>query len=106
MKELHMALGLPVARIVNDDNTRAKNLYIISVNHVQVNGRISKLSLLSFSLLRSPMKQKAVLREAYRNKKFLPLDLHPKKTKAIRQRHKRSLSRERDVERFNGRILK
>jgi large subunit ribosomal protein L35e len=31
-------------------------------------------------------KQKAVLREAYKNKKFLPLDLRPKKTRAIRRR--------------------
>nr|GMC59073.1 60S ribosomal protein L35-like [Ipomoea batatas]GMC61683.1 60S ribosomal protein L35-like [Ipomoea batatas]GMC65594.1 60S ribosomal protein L35-like [Ipomoea batatas]GMD86116.1 60S ribosomal protein L35-like [Ipomoea batatas] len=31
-------------------------------------------------------KQKAVLREAYKNKKYLPLDLRPKKTRAIRRR--------------------
>lgn len=31
-------------------------------------------------------KQKAALREAYKNKKFLPLDLRPKKTRAIRRR--------------------
>lgn len=31
-------------------------------------------------------KQKAALREAYKNKKLLPLDLRPKKTRAIRRR--------------------
>ena len=31
-------------------------------------------------------KQKAALREAYKKKKFLPLDLRPKKTRAIRRR--------------------
>ena len=30
--------------------------------------------------------QKAKLREAYKNKKYLPLDLRPKKTRAIRRR--------------------
>jgi large subunit ribosomal protein L35e len=29
-------------------------------------------------------KQKAALREAYKNKKYQPLDLRPKKTRAIR----------------------
>ncbi|KAI3984523.1 hypothetical protein MKX01_021561, partial [Papaver californicum] len=31
-------------------------------------------------------KQKSALRDAYKNKKFLPLDLRPKKTRAIRRR--------------------
>lgn len=31
-------------------------------------------------------KQKLALREAYKTKKFLPLDLRPKKTRAIRRR--------------------
>lgn len=31
-------------------------------------------------------KQKAALREVYKNKKYLPLDLRPKKTRAIRRR--------------------
>lgn len=30
--------------------------------------------------------QKSALREAYKNKKYLPLDLRPKKTRAIRRR--------------------
>ncbi|KAG8373677.1 hypothetical protein BUALT_Bualt11G0049500 [Buddleja alternifolia] len=31
-------------------------------------------------------KQKSALREAYKNKKYLPLDIRPKKTRAIRRR--------------------
>ena len=34
----------------------------------------------------SSQKQKSALREAYKNKKLLPLDLRPKKTRAIRRR--------------------
>ncbi|ERN12155.1 hypothetical protein AMTR_s00034p00044200 [Amborella trichopoda] len=42
-------------------------------------------------------KQKAALREAYKKKKLLPLDLRPKKTRAIRRRltkHQASLKTE------------
>ncbi|KAL2487826.1 60S ribosomal protein L35-2 [Forsythia ovata] len=42
--------------------------------------------------------QKAALRQAYKNKKYLPLDLRPKKTRAIRRRltkHQASLKTER-----------
>ncbi|KAK8531987.1 hypothetical protein V6N13_131338 [Hibiscus sabdariffa] len=44
-------------------------------------------------------KQKLALREAYKKKKFLPLDLRPKKTRAIRRRltkHQASLKTERE----------
>ncbi|KAJ6767948.1 60S RIBOSOMAL PROTEIN L35 [Salix koriyanagi] len=47
-------------------------------------------------------KQKAILRDAYKNKKFLPLDLRPKKTRAIRRRltkHQQSLKTEREKNR-------
>ncbi|KAE8712144.1 60S ribosomal protein L35-4 [Hibiscus syriacus] len=47
-------------------------------------------------------KQKAALREAYKKKKFLPLDLRPKKTRAIRRRltkHQQSLKTEREKKR-------
>ncbi|KAI3799792.1 hypothetical protein L1987_35095 [Smallanthus sonchifolius] len=43
--------------------------------------------------------QKAALRDAYKNKKYLPLDLRPKKTRAIRRRltkHQASLKTERE----------
>ncbi|KAG5402283.1 hypothetical protein IGI04_016890 [Brassica rapa subsp. trilocularis] len=45
------------------------------------------------------VKQKLALREAYKTKKFLPLDLRPKKTRAIRRRltkHQASLKTERE----------
>ncbi|KAK7279426.1 hypothetical protein RJT34_24479 [Clitoria ternatea] len=44
-------------------------------------------------------KQKAALRDAYKKKKYLPLDLRPKKTRAIRRRltkHQASLKTERE----------
>ncbi|KAL2526684.1 60S ribosomal protein L35-2 [Abeliophyllum distichum] len=44
-------------------------------------------------------KQKAALREAYKNKKYLPLDLRPKKTRAIYRhftKHQASLHTERE----------
>ncbi|KAJ8766027.1 hypothetical protein K2173_020543 [Erythroxylum novogranatense] len=47
-------------------------------------------------------KQKAALREAYKDKKFLPLDLRAKKTRAIRRRltkHQQSLKTEREKKR-------
>ncbi|GLT57423.1 hypothetical protein SLA2020_303950 [Shorea laevis] len=47
-------------------------------------------------------KQKAALREAYKNKKYLPLDIRPKKTRAIRHRltkHQASLKTEREKKR-------
>ena len=47
-------------------------------------------------------KQKAALREAYKNKKFLPLDLCPKKTRSIRRKltkHQQSLKTEREKKR-------
>ncbi|KAK9671888.1 hypothetical protein RND81_12G061800 [Saponaria officinalis] len=37
-------------------------------------------------LFKIKVKQKSALREAYKNKKYLPLDLRPKKTRAIRRR--------------------
>jgi len=43
-------------------------------------------------------KQRQNLREFYKNKKYLPLDLRPKKTRAIRRRltaHERSLKTEK-----------
>ncbi|CAL0315047.1 unnamed protein product [Lupinus luteus] len=38
------------------------------------------------ALLHVAKKQKSALREAYKNKKYLPLDMRPKKTRAIRRR--------------------
>ncbi|XP_042501688.1 60S ribosomal protein L35 isoform X1 [Macadamia integrifolia] len=52
--------------------------------------KLSKIKVVRLSIARVltviSQKQKAALREAYKNKKFLPLDLRPKKTRAIRRR--------------------
>ncbi|KEH43973.1 60S ribosomal protein L35 [Medicago truncatula] len=45
-------------------------------------GAPNKLS----KMLSISQKQKAALREAYKNRKYLPLDLHPKKIRAICRR--------------------
>ncbi|KAF6164081.1 hypothetical protein GIB67_017665 [Kingdonia uniflora] len=52
--------------------------------------KLSKIKVVRLSIARTltviSQKQKVALREAYKNKKFLPLDLRPKKTRAIRRR--------------------
>lgn len=52
--------------------------------------KLSKIKVVRTSIARVltviSQKQKAALREAYKNKKLLPLDLRPKKTRAIRRR--------------------
>ncbi|KAK8948826.1 60S ribosomal protein L35 [Platanthera zijinensis] len=52
--------------------------------------KLSKIKVVRLSIAQVltviSQKQKAALREAYKNKKFIPLDLRPKKTRAIRRR--------------------
>ncbi|XP_042457599.1 60S ribosomal protein L35-4-like isoform X2 [Zingiber officinale] len=52
--------------------------------------KLSKIKVVRLSIARVltviSQKQKAALREAYKKKKLLPLDLRPKKTRAIRRR--------------------
>ncbi|KAF8396719.1 hypothetical protein HHK36_018348 [Tetracentron sinense] len=50
-----------------------------------LNQKVVRLSIAQVLTVIS-QKQKAALREAYKKKKFLPLDLRPKKTRAIRKR--------------------
>ncbi|WOL15033.1 hypothetical protein Cni_G23814 [Canna indica] len=62
--------------------------------------RVAKVVRLSIARVLTVIsqKQKAALREAYKNKKLIPLDLRPKKTRAIRRRltkHQESLTTER-----------
>ncbi|KAF2317398.1 hypothetical protein GH714_021697 [Hevea brasiliensis] len=68
--------------------------------------KLSKIKVVRLSIAQvltvTSQKQKAALREAYKNKKFLPLDLRPKKTRAIRRRltkHQQSLKTEREKKR-------
>ncbi|KAB5533833.1 hypothetical protein DKX38_016919 [Salix brachista] len=94
LKDLKAELALlRIAKVTGGAPNKLSKIKVVRLLNAQVLTVISQ-------------KQKAVLREAYKNKKFLPLDLCPKKTRAIRRRHKRSLSRERDVERCNDKILK
>ncbi|XP_062225415.1 large ribosomal subunit protein uL29y-like [Phragmites australis] len=67
--------------------------------------KLSKIKVVRTSVARVltviSQKQKAALREAYKNK-LLPLDLRPKKTRAIRRRltkHQLSLKTEREKKR-------
>ncbi|KAK9144647.1 hypothetical protein Sjap_004550 [Stephania japonica] len=69
--------------------------------------KLSKIKVVRLSIAQvhtvTSQKQKAALREAYKKKKkFLPLDLRPKKTRAIRRRltnHQVSLKTEREKKR-------
>ncbi|KAM7280746.1 hypothetical protein ACFE04_007880 [Oxalis oulophora] len=65
--------------------------------------KLSKIKVVRLSIAQVltviSQKQKAALREVYKNKKLLPLDLRPKKTRAIRRRltkHQASLKTERE----------
>ena len=65
--------------------------------------KLSKIKVVRTSIARVltviSQKQKAALRDAYKKKKLLPLDLRPKKTRAIRRRltkHQLSLKTERE----------
>ncbi|CAG7882265.1 unnamed protein product [Brassica rapa] len=65
--------------------------------------KLSKIKVVRKSIAQvltvTSQKQKSALREAYKNKKFIPLDLRPKKTRAIRRRltkHQLSLKTERE----------
>ncbi|GJW96234.1 60S ribosomal protein L35-like protein [Tanacetum coccineum] len=70
--------------------------------------KLSKMDLSAVKVVRTSIAQvltvisqtqKSALREAYKNKKYLPLDLRPKKTRAIRRRltkHQASLKTERE----------
>ncbi|XP_047339898.1 60S ribosomal protein L35-like [Impatiens glandulifera] len=60
--------------------------------------KVVRLSIAQVLTVVSP-KQKSALREVYKNKKYLPLDLRPKKMRAIRKRltkHQVSLKTERE----------
>ncbi|XP_078159873.1 large ribosomal subunit protein uL29-like [Carex rostrata] len=68
--------------------------------------KLSKIKVVRLSIARVltviSQKQKSALREAYKKKKYQPLDLRPKKTRAIRRRltkHQLSLKTEREMKR-------
>ncbi|CAK7341791.1 unnamed protein product [Dovyalis caffra] len=90
LKELKAELALlRVAKVTGGAPNKLSKIKVVRLSIAQVLTVISQ-------------KQKAALREAYKNKKFLPLDLRPKKTRAIRRRltkHQASLKTEREKKR-------
>ncbi|KAK7402167.1 hypothetical protein VNO78_14216 [Psophocarpus tetragonolobus] len=87
LKDLKAELALlRVAKVTGGAPNKLSKIKVVRLSIAQVLTVISQ-------------KQKAALREAYKNKKYLPLDLRPKKTRAIRRRltkHQASLKTERE----------
>ncbi|CBI16202.3 unnamed protein product, partial [Vitis vinifera] len=87
LKELKAELALlRVAKVTGGAPNKLSKIKVVRLSIAQVLTVISQ-------------KQKAALREAYKKKKFLPLDLRTKKTRAIRKRltkHQASLKTERE----------
>lgn len=74
LKDLKAELALlRVAKVTGGAPNKLSKIKVVRLSIAQVLTVISQ-------------KQKAALREAYKSKKFLPLDLRPKKTRAIRRR--------------------
>ncbi|KAK6935934.1 Ribosomal protein L29/L35 [Dillenia turbinata] len=90
LKELKAELSLlRVAKVTGGAPNKLSKIKVVRLSIAQVLTVISQ-------------KQKAALREAYKKKKYLPLDLRPKKTRAIRRRltkHQASLRTEREKKR-------
>ncbi|KAK4790306.1 hypothetical protein SAY86_017610 [Trapa natans] len=86
LQELKAELAtLRVAKVTGGAPNKLSKIKVVRLSIAQVLTVISQ-------------KQKAALREAYKNKKFLPLDLRPKKTRAIRRqltKHQVSLKTEK-----------
>ncbi|KAL0460284.1 UNVERIFIED_CONTAM: 60S ribosomal protein L35 [Sesamum latifolium] len=87
LKDLKAELALlRVAKVTGGAPNKLSKIKVVRLSIAQVLTVISQ-------------KQKSALREAYKNKKYLPLDLRPKKTRAIRRRltkHQASLKTERE----------
>ncbi|KAH0678553.1 hypothetical protein AABB24_027830 [Solanum stoloniferum] len=87
LKDLKAELALlRVAKVTGGAPNKLSKIKVVRLSIAQVLTVISQ-------------KQKSALREVYKNKKYLPLDLRPKKTRAIRKRltkHQSSLKTERE----------
>ncbi|XP_019167540.1 PREDICTED: 60S ribosomal protein L35-like [Ipomoea nil] len=90
LKDLKAELALlRVAKVTGGAPNKLSKIKVVRLSIAQVLTVISQT-------------QKAALRKAYENKKYLPLDLRPKKTRAIRRRltkHQASLKTERQKKR-------
>ncbi|KAK1321065.1 60S ribosomal protein L35 [Acorus calamus] len=74
LKDLKAELALlRVAKVTGGAPNKLSKIKVVRTSIAQVLTVISQ-------------KQKSALREVYKNKKFVPLDLRPKKTRAIRRR--------------------
>ncbi|MCL7045034.1 hypothetical protein MKW94_006541 [Papaver nudicaule] len=74
LKDLKAELALlRVAKVTGGAPNKLSKIKVVRLSIAQVLTVISQ-------------KQKLALRDAFKNKKFLPLDLRPKKTRAIRRR--------------------
>ncbi|RAL37441.1 hypothetical protein DM860_000135 [Cuscuta australis] len=74
LKDLKAELAsLRVSKVTGGAPNKLSKIKVVRVSIAQVLTVISQT-------------QKAALRSAYQNKKYLPLDLRPKKTRAIRRR--------------------
>ncbi|XP_049412320.1 60S ribosomal protein L35-like [Solanum stenotomum] len=87
LKDLKTELALlRVAKVTGGAPNKLSKIKVVRLSVAQVLTVISQ-------------RQKSALREAYKNKKYLPLDLRPKKTRAICRRltkHQASLKTERE----------
>ncbi|CAH8361375.1 unnamed protein product [Eruca vesicaria subsp. sativa] len=91
---------LRVAKVTGGAPNKLSKIKVVRKSIAQV---LTVISQKQKSALREAYKNKKLLpldlREAYKNKRFLPLDLRPKKTRAIRRRltkHQASLKTERE----------
>ncbi|KAG0555187.1 hypothetical protein M758_12G153200 [Ceratodon purpureus] len=86
LKELKAELALlRVAKVTGGAPNKLSKIKVVRLSIAQVLTVISQT-------------QKATLREAYSKKKFIPIDLRPKKTRAIRRRltkHQASMKTEK-----------
>ncbi|KAG6501206.1 hypothetical protein ZIOFF_041081 [Zingiber officinale] len=88
--KVHELLGKTKAELQNQLKDLEIELFLLRVAKVTgvarpTSSRRCQHSFLYFSIA---LKQRAARREAYKNKKLLPLDLRPKMTRAIRNRLK------------------
>ncbi|RRT82901.1 hypothetical protein B296_00010916, partial [Ensete ventricosum] len=93
LKDLKNELSLlRVAKVTGGAPNKLSKMYPIPISYKAVRLSIARvLTVIS-------QKQKTALREVYKKKKHIPLDLRPKKTRAIRRRltkHQESLKTER-----------
>ncbi|KMZ68274.1 60S ribosomal protein L35 [Zostera marina] len=106
--KVHELRGKTKVDLVNQLNDLKTELSLLRVAKVTggAPNKLSKIKVVRKSIAQVltvvSQKQKSALREAYKNKKYLPLDLRPKKTRAIRRRltkHQLSLKTEREKKR-------